>query len=119
MDPDPDDPEHKISHNALAERLVQMGFKDIIADELATACFIEYGKDAMHDTLNFAEWCDLVTQGQTNIDAVIRHLAHLEKDDETYEARETFVETRHFSGRKRGYDFCVDGPSGMCSVTES
>ena len=119
MDPDPDDPHHRISHNALAERLVQMGFKDIIADQLATACFIEYGKDAMHDTLNFAEWCDLVSQGQTNIDAVIRHLAHLEEDDETFDVREKFVKTKYFSGRKRGYDFCVDGPSGMYSVTES
>ena len=58
-------------------------------------------------------------EAQTNIDAVIRHLAHLEKEDETFDVREKFVKTKYFSGRKRGYDFCVDGPSGMYSVTES
>ena len=111
MDADPDDPDHSINFDAIVHRLTRVGFKEDLAAELTQAIFDIYGKQR-GGSMTFGEWADLVTHGETRVDAVLGHLNHSVETDPFAEDTAEFIEASHFVGRKKGYKFKNDGDQG-------
>ena len=67
------------------------------------------------DTMTFGEWADLVTHGETRVNAVLAHLNHMDGadiDPFVTEVGQDFVASPHPKGAMTGFNFNADGPSG-------